>query len=453
MNRYFGTDGMRGRAGDALGPELALRAAFGFTRQLGKSKDLYHTRHRPKVVVGSDCRLSSPMLKSAAISGLALGGCDAIDIGIVPTPLVSFTVLKRKAAGGVMLTASHNPIEDNGIKFFGGDGIKITPKQERAIEKIIAKPARLAAPGKINFGKHSLYEPAGDYLSFLQRAVRVSANSRSLRLVLDCAHGASSALAPEAFTQAGFSVRAINAIFNGRRINVKCGATDLRQLSRAVKRTGADLGLAFDGDGDRVLAVDHLGRSVSGDRIIALLATRIKHYQGQGAVVMTHMTNLGVELALKLRGIKMHRVEVGDANVLAAMMREGLDLGGEQAGHVIMRDKLPAGDGILTGLRLAALLRSEQQPLSALVEEFPEYPQVLTNLRMHDKLAWQDDARLRKRLSRVKADNKGVRFYLRPSGTEDVVRVLTEAEDSRRCRRGNLAACEALQSFDNRKHA
>jgi phosphoglucosamine mutase len=446
MQKYFGTDGIRGRAGDTLTPELALRAAAGYAQHLGTAEQR-HSAAGLKVIIGSDPRLSSAMLKSAVASGLQLGGLHCIDVGTVPTPLVPLMVLRLKAAGGVMITASHNPVPDNGIKFFGPDGQKASGRIERAIEETIDRPGQLHSK-ETRFGSLDTADVSEEYLAHLARALKPGGNGRTCRIVLDCAHGATSELAARAFAAAGLEVSTIHDSFDGSLINVKSGATDLGSLKRVVVSRKADLGLAFDGDGDRVLAVDHEGNPVSGDKILALFVTRIKRYRDQGQLVMTHMTNLGVEQALNERGIVVVRTEVGDIKVLAAMVRHNLQLGGEQSGHIIMSDVLPSGDGIAAGLRLAALVRSSGRTLKELAAEFPEFPQTLTNLKVADKHSWKDNPELKSRLSRIRSSHRGVRFYLRPSGTEDLIRVLTEARDPELCQRSNQAVCEVLLDWD-----
>jgi len=450
MQQLFGTDGIRGRAGARLTPELALRAAFGFARIIGGPRKAYG-RRRPLVLVGSDCRLSSEMLAAAVSSGLMYGGCDVLELGVLPTPAVSMLVIDQAAAGGVMITASHNPVADNGLKFFGADGIKLPEAQELAIEQVVLASGEITVADQLHFGKHKLLDPAQEYLSFVRRAVRSTSGQPRLKVLLDCAHGATCALAPAAYERAGYRVEPVHCTFDGARVNVKCGATDVGALSRHVRKAGADLGLAFDGDGDRVIAVDERGRQVSGDKIVALFATQLSRYRRQRAVVMTQMTNMGVEEGLSRRGIRLMRTEVGDINVLAAMRKHRLNLGGEQSGHIILRDKLPAGDGILTGLQLAAVVRRSKKTLGALADAFEEYPQVLTNLTVHNKLAWQQDKRFMRAFRQISDGHADVRFYLRPSGTEDVVRVLTEARDPQRCRSGNELLCEALRAWDTRK--
>ena len=440
QQRFFGTDGIRGQAGDLLTPELVQRAAFGFTQTL--TGNHYQSGSRPVVAVGEDSRHSSPMLRSAVAAGANFGGCDVLFLGCVPTPVVVHTVLKRKLAGGVMVTASHNPIGDNGVKFFSNTGLKITQENEQAIEAVLTG----ASPkvGELIFGSSKSHDAEPDYLAFLNRKVKASAKAKPLRIVLDCANGATAELAPAAFTQAGYATVCINASFDGAKVNVRCGATDLAALCRAVKRYKADLGLAFDGDGDRVLAVDEQGQPVNGDKLIALLALRLPRYRKSGAVVMTQMTNLGIEQELQKQGIRMVRTDVGDVLVMRALIEQGLLLGGEQSGHVIQRDLLPAGDGILAGLQFAAVVAGAKQPLSELAVQFPEFPQQLTNLRVRDKYAWQRNKTVSRRLDAVRRKYPHVRFYLRPSGTEPLIRVLTEAADDLQCRRSNEDACQVL---------
>jgi len=449
MGRYFGTDGIRGRAGVVLTPEIAVRAAHAYAKGLAGVR-LSVKGARPGVALGRDPRLSSPMLAAAVQAGLNLGGCDAVSLGIVPTPAVPYAMHKLRCAGGVMITASHNPIEDNGVKFFGSDGHKLGSKDEARIDSVLCQASQVTVAGAADIGGMSEADVGEQYVAGLVRATRQRSAARSLRIILDCAYGATSVLAPLAFRRAGHQVDSINARFDGARINVRCGATDLRMLRRAVVRARADLGLAFDGDGDRVLAVDHRGRDVSGDVIIALFATRLQRYRRRGAVVMTKMTNVGVERALAQRGVSMVRTEVGDTKVLAAMLAQGIDLGGEQSGHIIMHDKSVAGDGILSGLQLAALLSREGRPLADMAEEFPQFPQLLTNLRVRDRSAWQTDPAMRRKLAKLESAYPGVRFYLRSSGTEDVLRVLTEAESAALCQQANDAVCKVILEWGGR---
>lgn len=444
QRQYFGTDGIRGRAGESLTPELALRSGYGFGCLVAPPARRYNAKTQPVVLLGRDPRLSSPMLASAISSGLMLAGCDVVDMGIVPTPVVALMTPRYKAAGGVMITASHNPVPDNGLKFFGPDGYKLSEAQECAIEAAINSAGRISVAGQQLYGLHAWHDPQDDYLAWLRRSLKYKAGGRALSIVLDCAHGAASELAPLAFREAGHSVHSICAVPDGDKINVKCGATHLERVAREVRRTGADLGLAFDGDGDRVLAVDGQGRAVSGDVIIALFALNIPRYKKQGRAVMTQMTNLGVEEALAARGVQMLRTEVGDIQVMAGLRENGLELGGEQSGHIIMRDLAPGGDGILAGLRLAQILGGSKQSLTELAAQFPQYPQKLTNLKVADKTAWQRDRALQKKIAAVRKSYPQVRFYLRPSGTEQLIRVLTESKERSTCDQANAEICALL---------
>jgi len=450
MQRYFGTDGIRGRAGEKLCPELALRAAYGFAIQIASKGRRGKRRNRARIAVGCDSRLSSPMLTSAVNAGLTLAGCDVLDLGLVPTPVVPLEVLRVAAAGGVMVTASHNPVPDNGIKLFGSTGAKVSATCERAIERFIDEPGRRQAADVVHYGVVIPTDATDSYLAFTRRAIPARSGQPRLRIVLDCAHGATSFLARPAFEAAGHTVYTINADADGSRVNVRCGATDLSPVRRGVREHHADLGLAFDGDGDRVKAVDEKGHEASGDKIIALFATRLRRYRSQGAVVMTQMSNAGVEQALRERGVRMVRTDVGDIHVLAAMRRRRLNLGGEQSGHIIMRDKAPTGDGILAGLQLAQIMRTSGLPLSALLRGFNEYPQLLTNISVVDKEAWRGDKELLADLAAIRKRYAGVRLYIRPSGTEDVMRVLAEAQDPVQCQQAHGAACQAFQEWDRK---
>jgi len=447
MQKLFGTDGIRGRAGGKLTPELALRASFGLARIIATNKHRYRKKQRPVFTVAGDSRLSTTMLKSAVISGITYGGCDVLDLGTVPTPLVPLIIISQGLAGGVMITASHNPVPDNGLKFFNHKGYKLDAADEAELERFVNK-GELPTLAQQNFGQSMEFDVSKFYLAFVRQALGRSRPTRKLRVVLDCACGATSELAPLVFWNLGFNVLQINSQFDGNRVNVNCGATNLKKLSQRVRQENADLGLAFDGDGDRVKAVDENGREVSGDKIIALFATKLSRYRQRKAAVMTHMTNMGVELALRDKGIRMVRTDVGDIKVLAAMKKHRLHLGGEQSGHIILRDKVPTGDGILVGTQLAVLASRSKQPLSKLVASFPEFPQQLTNLSVSDKEAWRKNRRLLNRLAAIEREYNDVRFYLRPSGTEDVVRVLTEAQDKARCLKANAAVCSEFADWD-----
>jgi phosphoglucosamine mutase len=425
MARLFGTDGVRGVANRDLTPDLALA--------LGRAAGAVLAKGSGEVVVGRDTRLSGPMLKSALVAGLCSAGVDVLDCGILPTPAVAFLTLDRRARAGAVISASHNPVDDNGIKFFTGEGLKTDAEVEDAIEAAMREPSADLPEGTAVGTVERLEGATERYVDHLLGALdeRLS----GLRVVLDCAFGAAYLAAPRAFGEAGAEVIALNAEPDGARINVACGSTDLGQLSRRVVEEGADLGLAFDGDADRVLAVDERGVEVDGDRIIAVSALALKA-RGELAgdvVVATVMANLGLRRALAKHGIEVISAPVGDKHVAEAMAQVGAVLGGEQSGHVIFAEHATTGDGILTGLKLAALVAASEETLSALAHVFEPYPQVLLNVPVARRAALEHAEGL---WEQVRAAEEALgddgRVLVRASGTEPLVRVMVEAADAAR---------------------
>jgi phosphoglucosamine mutase len=421
----FGTDGVRGEANTELTPELALALGRATARVLGARS----------YVVGRDTRRSGPLLQAAVSAGLASEGADVADVGILPTPGVA-QVAAVRGIPGVVVSASHNPFGDNGIKVFGPGGTKLDPDTESAIE---AELDRLLAggsgPGARPRGPavgavHADPGAADAYRRHLTAALS-GRRLDGLRLVLDCAHGAASVLAPRVFTELGAEVTAIACAPDGVNINDGCGSTHPDGLRRAVVEREADLGLAFDGDADRLVGVDHRGQVADGDVLLALFATDLAERAELAgrAVVVTVMSNLGFRLAMAERGIRVVETPVGDRHVLAALEAEGLVLGGEQSGHLVFRDRATTGDGILTGLLLADLVRRAGRPLAELADGLVvRVPQVLANVVVGDpaRLAEAEPvwAALRQAEARL---GPGGRILLRPSGTEPVVRVMVEA--------------------------
>lgn len=419
--RYFGTDGIRGVAG--ANPMTAT-----FALELGAATaDHLHQRNgsRPTVVVGRDTRRSGPMLVAAMTAGLTSRGADVVDLGVMPTPGVSHMVRALGAQAGVVVSASHNPFDDNGLKLFGPDGAKLTDEEEAELELRLeaggdGAPARMGA----ELGRASRYRSEdGHYVRFLlQQAPYLD----GLRVGLDCAHGAAYALAPAVFQRIGARLDVINAKPDGTNINAECGSTHPQALSERVVAAGLDAGVTFDGDADRALLVDRRGRLVSGDHILAICAIA----RGERTVVATHMTNLGTERYLAERGIALRRVAVGDRYVLEGLRAEGLTLGGEQSGHVLFLDKAPTGDGILTALQVLAACRASDRPLETWVDEIPVFPQRLVSLRVpiaaKDGLA--DDPEVAAAIAAATADlgDEG-RVLVRASGTEPLLRVMVEA--------------------------
>jgi len=399
--QYFGTDGVRGVVGESLTAELV--------EQLGKAAALWCGRGR--VFVGRDTRASGPPLEDAFADGVASAGATAVLAGVLPTPAVALLRLDL----GVVISASHNPPEYNGVKFFDAHGHKLSDASEEQIEELL-----VAAPG-IDQGKIERIEVATD--SYLQHILeRFGADLNALRIVVDCANGAYSGLAPQAFEQCGAEVHAIGDTPDGTNINMGCGATDLGLLSRTVVERGYDLGIAFDGDGDRMLAVDENGEPIDGDQIIAILALD----QQVDQVAVTVMTNLGFHALMRERGITVHTTDVGDRYVLEALQREGALLGGEQSGHVIyLRDHV-TGDGLAAGLLLCGALKGRR--LSEAAAVMSRWPQCKENVRVEDK---ELPADVLEEVERVNRDwNGNGRVLVRPSGTEPLIRVLAEAENA-----------------------
>jgi phosphoglucosamine mutase len=399
--RYFGTDGVRGVVGEFLTPELVER--------LGRAAALW--TGASKVFVGRDTRASGVELQEAFARGVVSAGGECFIGGVLPTPAVALAALDL----GVVISASHNPPEYNGVKFFDSQGHKLSDAHEEQIEELL-----VASPG-IDQGKIERIEVATD--SYLQHILdRFGSDLNGLRIVVDCANGAYSGLAPHAFEQCGAEVHSIGDEPNGENINVGCGATDLALLQRTVVEGGYDLGIAFDGDGDRMLAVDENGEAIDGDQIIAILALD----QGVEQVAVTVMTNLGFHALMREHGITVHTTDVGDRYVLEALMREGALLGGEQSGHVMyLRDHV-TGDGLAAGLLLCGALKGRK--LSEAAAVMTRWPQSKENVRVEDNELPQSVVDEVERLNKA-WDGQG-RVLVRPSGTEPLIRVLAEAENA-----------------------
>ena len=421
MTRLFGTDGVRGVANEDLTPDLvlALGRAAGEVLTSGSSR---------RVVVGRDTRLSGPMLESALVAGLCSAGADVALIGIAPTPAVAYLTTASHAAAGAVISASHNPVQDNGIKFFTGDGLKLGEDLEKEIERVLEDPAPV---GSASVGTAEFWDDASDrYVDHLLQSIARSVDG--LRVVLDCAFGAAWKIGPRVFREAGAEVYVMHAEPDGARINVDCGSTNLTELSRAVVQEGADVGFAFDGDADRVLAVDETGDEVDGDRLLGMLAIRMKAAGrlAKDGVVATVMANLGFRRALEERGIEVMGAPVGDKFVARAMAESGIVLGGEQSGHLILASHATTGDGVLTALQVADLLVESDQTMSRLAHFYEPFPQVLLNVPVGDKGKLEAAEGL---WDEVREAENGLgddgRVLIRASGTEPVVRVMVEAAD------------------------
>ena len=441
MGRLFGTDGVRGVANRDLTAELALALGSAAARRLGNSSPA----RRRVAVVGRDPRASGEMLEAAVIAGITSEGVDALRVGVLPTPAVAYLTNAYDAEFGVMISASHNPMPDNGIKIFGAGGHKLDDATEDRIEELVA-----AGPGDRPVGAGiGRVVDADDALERYLRHAGKALTTRldDLTVVVDCAHGAASAAAPRAYRAAGANVIAINAEPNGLNINDGCGSTHMESLQQAVVSHGADLGLAHDGDADRCLAVDADGRVVDGDAIMVILALAMQEAGelASNTLVATVMSNLGLHLAMRAAGIEVRITGVGDRYVLEDLRAGKYSLGGEQSGHIVMPALGTTGDGIVTGLRLMSRIAQTRTPLATLASSMHSLPQVLINVEVDDKATVADAPSVRSAVAEAEAELGDTgRILLRPSGTEQMVRVMVEAADEDTARQLAIRVAESV---------
>jgi phosphoglucosamine mutase len=428
MTRLFGTDGVRGLANGVLTAELALDLSVSAAHVLAERGTF--SGHRPLAVVGRDTRISGQFLEAAVVAGLASAGVDVLLLGELPTPGVAYLTGSLGADLGVMLSASHNPMPDNGIKFLARGGVKLDDAIEQAIEAQLGREWERPLGGGV--GRISAYDEAiADYCAHLVRTTTKPLTG--LRVVLDCAEGAAAQAGPRALQDAGADITAIHAEPDGLNINEACGSTHLDSLREAVLKDGADVGFALDGDADRCLAVDHEGNLVDGDQILCILATSMKDRGAlaQDTVVATVMSNLGFGRAMATAGIDVVRTQVGDRYVLEAMKASGYTLGGEQSGHVIMSEYATTGDGILTALQLLDRMASTGSSIAELAAVMTRLPQVLVNVPDVDKRRADSDPALLAAVAEAEAElGDSGRVLLRSSGTEPLVRVMVEAQSA-----------------------
>jgi len=433
MARLFGTDGIRGLANRDLTVELALGIAQSAAVVLGKGRVADGRRasgRRPVAVIARDPRISGEFITAAMSAGFASSGVDVLDAGVIPTPAAAFLIEDVRADFGVMISASHNPADDNGIKLFAVGGVKLPDIVEDRIADAYEKGRKLAPTG-VEVGRIRRFADAEDRY-VLHLLSTLPARLDGLHIVLDCAHGAASGVSPQVFTDAGARVTVIGADPDGFNINDGVGSTHIDRLAEAVVAHEADLGIAHDGDADRCLAVDHTGAIVDGDQIMAILALSLKErgLLKHDTLVATVMSNLGLRLAMEENGISTVLTSVGDRYVLEAMEEHGYNLGGEQSGHVIMSDHATTGDGILTGLQLAAEVTRTGKSLAELASVMTVYPQVMINVKGVDRTALEGNEIIASAVSgwEERLGSTG-RVLLRPSGTEPMVRVMVEAAD------------------------
>ena len=427
--KLFGTDGVRGVANVyPMTAEVALQLgrALAYVIKFGPG------RHR--IVVGKDTRVSGYLLEYATVAGICSMGVDALLLGPFPTPGIAFITSSMRADAGVVISASHNPYQDNGIKFFSGNGFKLPDELEARIEVLMTQPeVEGACPTATEVGQAFRMDDArGRYISFLKSTFPKEMELDGLKIVVDCAHGATYRIAPEIFTELGAEVIPMGVRPNGRNINNKCGATCPETMATLVKRHGADLGIAFDGDGDRVIMVDHQGEIVDGDHMLGICAQDMLERESlrRKTVVGTVMSNLGLELALKAQGIRLLRAPVGDRYVVEAMLKGGYNLGGEQSGHVLFLNYTTTGDGILTALRVLSVMLRKDKPLAELAAFLQKCPQILINVEVKEKkdLKTLPQARQAIHEAEKRLGARG-RLLVRYSGTEPKLRVMTEGED------------------------
>lgn len=427
MLKYFGTDGVRGVANAGLTPEMAFKLGRDGGYVLTKDKK---DGEKAKVLVSRDTRISGQMLEYALIAGLLSVGIEVLELGVITTPGLSYLVRAQGADAGVQISASHNPVQDNGIKFFGSDGLKLSDAKEEEIEALIDAPEdTLPRPSAEGLGVVTNYhEGSSKYLQFIENTL--PADLSGIKVVVDGANGASSALISRLFADLGVDFTTIATHPDGLNINDQVGATHTEKLQEEVVKQGAQLGLAFDGDADRCIAVDENGNEVDGDHIMYIIGSYLADHGRlkKDTIVTTVMSNLGFTKALERKGLKNVRTQVGDRYVSEEMRANGYNLGGEQSGHVIISDYHNTGDGMLTGLHLLNVMKDTGKSLTELLEDFKEYPQTLINVPVKDKKSWKEHQAILDAIESVEKElGEEGRIFVRPSGTQDLLRVMTEA--------------------------
>jgi phosphoglucosamine mutase len=429
--RYFGTDGVRGRVGQPpITPEFVLRLGYCAGKVLSRADVAPPHRSRPAVLIGKDTRISGYMLESALESGLSAAGVDTLLVGPMPTPGVAFLTRALRLSAGVMISASHNPFEDNGIKFFSADGMKLPDAVESEIESLLDGPIALPSTSALLGKAERVHDAEGRYLEFCKGTFPKHLTLRGLRLVVDCAHGANYRVGLRVFQELGAEVIAVGSQPNGININDGVGATAPKSIARAVVEHGADFGIAFDGDGDRLAMADRDGTLFDGDQLLYAMV-KDRHAAGRlrGGVVGTLMTNFALERRLAEMGVAFHRAKVGDRYVLECLVERGWEVGGENSGHLLCLDCHTTGDAMISALQVLAALVGSGKRLGQYTGELALLPQVLVNVRLAGKADLQA-APIREALARAESDLAGRgRVLLRPSGTEPVVRVMVEGED------------------------
>mgnify|MGYP000176845548 CR=1 FL=1 len=424
--KFFGTDGIRGRVGDSpVTADFMLKLGWAAGKVFSQ-----HAQGRKLILVGKDTRVSGYMFESALQAGLIAAGVNVGLMGPMPTPAIAYLTRTFRAQAGIVISASHNPFDDNGIKFFGGDGFKLPDDIEHEIEHWLDMPLTTSVSSELGRA-FRIEDAAGRYIEFCKGTLPSGFSLEGLKIVVDCANGATYHVAPDVLTELGAEVSAIYDEPNGLNINAGCGSTHPDALQNSVTAQGADLGIAFDGDGDRVVMVDHRGQVVDGDEILYIIARhKVETNQGCDGVVGTLMSNYGLELALKDLDIPLVRANVGDRYVIEAMREKGWTLGGENSGHIICSELTSTGDGLVAVLQVLQAVKDSARPLAEWVDAMNKLPQVMINVRIKEKVAIDKIPEITEAVSDAEAKLAGEgRVLLRPSGTEPVIRVMVEGKD------------------------
>ncbi|MFM5918451.1 MAG: phosphoglucosamine mutase [Novosphingobium sp.] len=439
--QYFGTDGIRGLTNSGV-----MTAAIAMKVGQAAGTHFLRGKHRHRVVIGKDTRLSGYMLENALVAGFTSVGMDVVLLGPLPTPAIALLTRELRADVGVMISASHNPYQDNGIKLFGPDGFKLSDDAELAIEAMLSQDLPLAPAAEIGRARR-IDDARGRYIHAVKGSLPDDVRLDGLKIVVDCANGAAYQVAPSAMWELGAEVIAVGVTPNGTNINDRCGSTSLGLVSETVVASGAHIGIALDGDADRLIVVDERGQTVDGDQIMALIGTQLQA-QGElrgGGVVATVMSNLGLERFLQGKGLTLERTKVGDRHVLEKMKAEGFNVGGEQSGHMILLDHATTGDGTIAALQVLAALIKSGKPASDLLHLFDAVPQLLRNVRFAGGKPLED-AKVQKVIADAEAQLAGKgRLVIRPSGTEPVIRVMAEGDDGAQVESVVGAICDAVQ--------
>lgn len=431
QRKYFGTDGIRGRVGSSnINPEFMLKLGWALGRVLGGG------HHRKKILIGKDTRVSGYMLESALEAGLSAAGVDVRLLGPMPTPAIAYLTQTLRATAGIVISASHNPYEDNGIKFFSAEGTKLLDSVELAIEAELEKKMEIVSSAHL--GKASRISDApGRYIEFCKSTIPSLTRLSGLKIVVDCANGATYHIAPSVFAELGATVLSLGDKPDGFNINQHCGSTAPEALQKKVVQSGADIGIALDGDGDRVILVDAMGNIINGDQIIYIIA-KDRHQRGllHGGVVGTLMSNYGLEKAVMNMNVPFLRTQVGDRYVLEALKEHDWKIGGESSGHVVCLDKTTTGDGIVAALQVLAIMVKQEKTLQDLCEEITMLPQSMVNLKTDNAILLAKNARVLDAVNALDVTLKGEgRVLLRPSGTEPLLRVMVEGQDAQQVHR------------------